>query len=74
MATAKKLGGAQCIEDLRSIWENAARDFTPWLQENINLLSQALRLNIQLVEREVPVDDFAVDLVVKSWGLAGTSS
>ena len=31
-------------------------------------MSQALSLNIQLVEREVPVGDFAVDLVGEELG------
>ena len=58
-----QLGRVERIEDLRSIWPNEAADFTPWLQQNIGLLSEALGLDIQLVEREVAVGDFSVDLL-----------
>ena len=57
------LGRLQRIEDLRSVWRSEATDFKPWLQQNIDLLSETLGLDIQLVEREVAVGDFAVDLV-----------
>ncbi|MCI0797845.1 MAG: DUF4268 domain-containing protein, partial [Chloroflexi bacterium] len=58
-----QLGKLERIDDLRSVWPNEAADFTPWLQQNIGLLSEALGLDIQLVEREVAVGDFSVDLI-----------
>lgn len=64
------LGRVERIDDLRSIWRNEATDFTPWLQQNIDLLSEALGLDIQLVEREVEVGDFSVDLVGEEPGSA----
>ena len=57
------LGRLERIEDLRSVWKNEATDFTPWLQNNIDVLSEALGLDIQLVDREVAVGDFSVDLL-----------
>jgi hypothetical protein len=59
----EQLGRLERIENLRSVWHNEATDFTPWLEQHIDLLSEALGLDIQLVEREVPVGDFSVDLV-----------
>ena len=53
----------QRIDDLHSVWHNEAADFTPWLQQNINLLSETLGLDIQSVRREVAVGSFSVDLV-----------
>ena len=65
----EKLGRLERVENLRSVWENEARDFTPWLQRNIGLLSEALGLDIQLgVEREVPVGAFSVDLLGEETG------
>jgi hypothetical protein len=49
--------------DPRTVWPNEPRDFTPWLQQNIDLLSAAIGVDIQLAEREVAVGDFSADLV-----------
>lgn len=59
----ENLGRIERIEDLRLVWKNEATDFTPWLQNNIDVLSEALGLDIQLVDREVSVGDFSVDLL-----------
>lgn len=59
----ENLGRLERVEDLRSVWSSEAADFTPWLQNNIDVLSEALNLDIQLVDREVAVGDFSVDLV-----------
>jgi len=47
------------------VWEHEAHDFTPWLRENIELLAEAVGLELDLVETESPVGDFAVDLYAK---------
>ena len=49
--------------DLREIWQNEAGDFTPWLAKNLNLLGEALHLDLALVEAEGQVGPFAVDIV-----------
>jgi len=49
----------------REVWKNEAREFTPWLKNNIFKLSEALGIEIDLVQREVAVGDFAVDLMGK---------
>jgi len=51
--------------DAREVWSNEAKDFTPWLKENIALLAEKLGMDLDLVEREVPVGTFAADLVAK---------
>lgn len=55
--------GALTEVDLRRVWNDEARDFTPWLKENIDRLNEALGLDIEITEREGPVGSFAVDLV-----------
>ena len=47
----------------RDVWSNEATGFTPWLQEHIELLAEAVGVDIQSVDREVAVGDFSVDLV-----------
>ncbi len=48
--------------DLREVWKNEAVDFTPWLQENIDVLGEAVGLALSSAERELAVGDFSVDL------------
>lgn len=58
--------------DLRQVWTNETRDFTPWLKENIDRLNQVLGLDIEITEHEGAVGPFAVDLVGKDLGSGRT--
>lgn len=49
--------------DPRKIWPNEAKDFTPWLKENIGQLAQVLGIDLEITESEGSVGSFAVDLV-----------
>lgn len=57
--------------DPRSVWAHEAQDFTPWLREHIELLSEAVGLELDLVETESPVGSFAVDLYAKDLNTGG---
>jgi hypothetical protein len=51
---------------LREVWRNEARDFTCWLQDNIELLNEVLEdISLVSVEREKSAGDFSVDLVAE---------
>ncbi len=50
---------------LRTVWKHEARDFTTWLQDNIDVLNDALGLNLDNVEREQSAGSFNVDLVAE---------
>lgn len=50
---------------LREVWEHEAHDFTAWLQENIDVLNDALNLSLANAEREKAAGDFSVDLVAE---------
>ena len=65
-----KLGKLEKISDLRSIWKHEAKDFTPWLakEENLELLSEAVGIDIVLEEQESNVGDFSVDLYATEEG------
>src|SRR4051812_22540760 len=53
---------------LREVWKHEAYDFTQWLQENIDVLNEALQLNLANVERESTAGSFSVDLVAEDEG------
>lgn len=63
-----KLGRIQKIEP-RTIWPDEARDFTPWLAKNIDLLGEAIGMDLEVVESEGAVGPFRVDIICKD--LAG---
>jgi Domain of unknown function (DUF4268) len=50
--------------DARQVWKNEAYDFTPWLRANVDLLGQALGIEIDPdVQQEVAVGLFSADLL-----------
>jgi hypothetical protein len=60
----KPLGTLEPV-DLRAIWPDEARDFTPWLakEENLRRLSDALNLELELDRVEVAVGPYSADIV-----------
>lgn len=61
-----ELGHFQRIKDVRTIWPNEAYDFTPWLADQIGLLSEALGLGpegLAVQDTEVPVGAYYADIV-----------
>ena len=62
MTTAQELGTIERVR-LRSVWPDEARDFTPWLAENISLLSDALGLNLECRKREAAVGNYSLDIL-----------
>lgn len=51
--------------DARLAWPYEARDFTPWLAENLPQLSQAIGLPLELKATEVAVESFAADILAR---------
>ncbi len=68
MTNDRDLGRLERV-DPRTVWPQE-RQFSAWLaqDENMALLNRALGLEIELVEQEVPVGDFSVDLFGKEVG------
>jgi len=55
------------IKDLRQFWKDEARDFTPWLSEEENLmqLADTLNIDINFIERESSVGGFNADILAE---------
>ncbi len=50
---------------LRDVWKHEALDFTRWLEENLDVLSDKIGIVLLNVEREKNAGDFNVDLVAE---------
>lgn len=50
---------------LRNVWKNEARDFTVWLADNLELLSDLIGGPIELIETEKSVGTFNVDILAE---------
>lgn len=57
-----QLGRLQPV-DIRTVWLHEARDFTPWLLENADVLGEALGMNLVLSAAEHRVGGYALDLI-----------
>jgi len=53
---------------LRKIWKNEAYDFTPWLSKNLEILNNALGLELEFESSEVSVGPFSADILAKDTG------
>ena len=51
--------------DLRNIWKKEDKEFTPWLKENIDLLSEKLGIEIIDTQIEEKIGDFKLDIIGK---------
>ena len=54
--------------DVRRKWKDEALDFTPWLANNLDMLSDALGVKLKLIQTENPVGPFSCDILAKELG------
>ena len=54
--------------DVRRLWPNEARDFTPWLAENLDVLAGVLGMDLELRTQEAAVGSFSLDLLARDLG------
>ena len=50
---------------LRDAWPDEALDFTPWLFDNIDFLSDALGIELEATEIEAAVENYSADIIAK---------
>ena len=50
---------------VKRIWIHEAHEFTPWLAKNLQLLSQALDMELELVQQEAAVGNYNVDILAE---------
>lgn len=50
---------------LREIWLNEEKDFTPWLENNLDILAEDLGVDLSVVEREKRAGTFEADLLAE---------
>jgi len=52
---------------VRNVWHTEEKDFTPWLKENIDILSEVLGMELSIIEQEAKVgENFEADLLAAS--------
>ena len=63
--TIPELGNLEEV-DLRQAWPHEARSFTPWLSENIEMLSSVIGIPLELEGQEVAVEQFSADILARN--------
>lgn len=64
-----KLGRLRKV-DIKTVWKTEYNHFTPWLanEENISILSDELKIDLEIIEIEKPVGPFRADILCKDTG------
>lgn len=62
-----KIGKLEKVE-LRNLWKSESSEFTPWLaqEENIELLSKTINIELEVLQQEKNVGPFRADILCKS--------
>lgn len=61
--TTINLGKIEQVTNLREIWPNEAQHFTPWLAKNLDQLSEALGMDLELQQIEAAVGGYSLDIL-----------
>ena len=51
--------------DVKKLWPDEAKYFTPWLSDNLGLLSKVLGIDLEMVGREVRVGPYRADIIAR---------
>lgn len=60
-----ELGKLEKINDLRSVWPHEEKNFSKWLiqENNLDMLSEAIGIDIEFEEIESPIGEFNADIL-----------
>ena len=50
---------------VRDMWGDEARDFTPWLAENLQVLGDSLGLKLERIQSEMPIGPYFLDILAR---------
>jgi len=64
--TAEVIFGTLADVSLREAWAHEAHRFTPWLATNLDRLSQAIGLPLELTGTEITVGKFSADILARN--------
>ena len=64
MTSLPELGRIEVL-NLREVWSNEPKIFTPWLAKNLSVLGQAMGIELELETQEAPVGSFSLDLLAR---------
>jgi hypothetical protein len=53
---------------IRELWQHEERDFSAWLEANLDVLSDKIGVSLSDPQRELPAGTFQVDLVAQDEG------
>ena len=51
--------------DVHTMFKHEALDFTPWLAENLHILSDTIGLKLELIQTEAPVGPYFLDILAR---------
>ena len=51
--------------NVRTMWEDEALDFTPWLAENLHMLGDAIGMRLEPDKTEAPVGPYSLDILAR---------
>ena len=62
-----ELGNLESVEP-RSVWENEAYNFTPWIAENIGQIGNEIGMDLEIRGTEVPAGPYSADILAEDIG------
>ncbi len=59
------IGKIEEVADIRSVWPHEQYNFSEWLADNIEILNEAIGMNLEVTDKELHIGSFRADIVCK---------
>lgn len=59
------IGRIEEVTDIRSVWPHEQYNFSEWLADNIEILNEAIGMNLEVTDKELHIGAFRADIVCK---------